>query len=330
MGEVLEQSGDAQDQVDDTTRGILFLCAGVFIFSFQDIIIKLLSDTYPVHQIVFIRGFIALPMLLVVVHFDSGLDTLRTKKPALHLIRSLAMFLAYLFFYLAASAVPLSVAVSFFFTAPLMITAFSIVILKEQVGWRRWMGVAIGFVGVLIIMRPGVGSIEPAALFAIAAAFSYTLAQLMARRLGATDSASVMAFYSMLTFCYVGAGMGLALAWWGPGEGATASSDFLLRGWVFPGGLELAMLVVIGIISAMGFYLLTQAYRLGEANRVAPFEYTSMIWAMILGFAFLGSIPDFYTFLGAGLIGGAGIYVLRREGIRRKKPLAARGVLRGR
>jgi drug/metabolite transporter (DMT)-like permease len=330
MSDALEQPAGVDQQSEDNLRGIMFLCAGVFIFSFQDIIIKLLSSTYPVHQIVFIRGFLALPLLLIIVHHDSGLETLKTKKPVLHVLRSLAMFCAYLFFYLAAAAVPLTTAVALFFTAPLMITALSIVVLGEKVGWRRWAGVIVGFVGVLIILRPGLADIEPAGLFSLAAALAYTLAQLIARRLGVTDSASVMAFYSMLAFTYLGAGMGFVLGTWGPGAGGGDASDFLLRGWVMPGGLELAMLITVGVISAMGFYLLSQAYRLGEANTVAPFEFTSMIWAMILSFAFLASVPDMYTFIGAAIVGGAGIYVLRREGIKRRKPLAARGILRGR
>ncbi len=330
MSSALEGTSDNRDQTDDNFRGIFFLCAGVFIFSFQDVIIKLLSPTYPVHQIVFIRGFLALPLLLVIVHFDSGLQTLKSSKPWQHVVRSIAMFCSYLFFYLAASAVPLTVAVALFFTAPLMITALSIVILGERVGWRRWVGVIVGFVGVMIILRPGFNEFDPAALLAVASALAYTLAQLIARRLGVTDSASVMAFYSMLAFTYIGAGMGFVFATWGPGEGTSAATDFLLRGWVMPGGIELAMLVTVGVISAMGFYLLSQAYRLGEANTVAPFEFTSMIWAMALSFVLLGSVPDLYTFAGAALVGGAGVYVLRREGLRKRKPIAGRGVLRGR
>lgn len=315
---------------EDNLRGIMFLCAGAFIFSFQDVIIKLLSPTYPVHQIVFIRGFVALPLMLILVHFDSGLDTLRTRKPLMHMVRAAAMFCAYLFYYLAAAAVPLTMAVALFFTAPLMITALSILILGQKVGWRRWAGVVVGFAGVLVILRPGIADMEPAALYALVAALGYTLAQLIARRLGVTDSASVMAFYSMLAFTYIGALMGFALNAWGPGHGSTDASDFILRPWVMPGGLELLMLMTISVISAMGFYFLTQAYRLGEGASVAPFEYTAMPWALVLGFVFLGTVPDAYTVAGALLVGAAGIYVLRREGLRAKKPVATRGILRGR
>jgi len=317
-------------QFDDNLRGIVMLCAGVFIFSFQDVIIKLLSDRFPVHEIVFIRGFLALPLLMLIVHFDSGLGTLKTRKPWLHLLRALAMFASYMFFYLAVATMPLTDAVSLFFIAPLLITALSIVILGERVGWRRWLGVIVGFIGVLVILRPGVGAFQPTALLALGGALFYALAQLMARRLGATDSASVMAFYAGLTYSYMGALMGFVLVHWGPGEGDGPASDFLFRPWVMPGPLELAMLVTIAVISAIGFYLLSQAYRIGQANTVAPFEYTSMIWAMLLSFILLGSVPDLYTILGAILVAGAGVYVLHREGIKRDKPLAAKGIYRGR
>ena len=146
----------------------------------------------------------------------------------------------------------------------------------------------VGFAGVLVILRPGIASIEPAAFLAIVSALAYSLAQLLGRRLGVTESASVMTFYMAIMFIYLG---GACSDWrLGPASFPTAPirrSDFLFRAWTAPTRLELSMLAAIGIISAVGFVFLTQAYRIGEANKVAPFEYTVMIWAVILSYLFL-------------------------------------------
>lgn len=317
-------------RLSDNARGILFLCAGLFVFSFQDVIIKLLSDDYPVHEIVFIRGLLATPILMVMVHFDSGFETLRPSRPWLHLARSLCMFCSYMFFYLAVAAIPITTAISLFFTAPLLITALAVPLLGETVGLRRWLGVFVGFVGVIIMTRPGFGSVDPAAGFAVLSAASYAIAQILARRMGITESASVMAFYSMVTFTYLGAGLAFLIHVADFGASEHASLDFLLKPWRMPGGIELAMLATIGVISAMGFFLLTQAYRVGTANAVAPFEYSSMLWATVLTFAVFGSVPDIYTITGAALIFAGGVYVLKRESVKRKKPLAAKGPYRSR
>ena len=330
MSQVVEPQVHAPAASDESRRAVLFLCAGTFIFSFQDVMIKHLSDTFPVHEIVFIRGLIALPLLMAIVHYDSGFHTLKTDRPWMHVLRSIAMFCAYLFYYLAVAAIPVTTAAALFFTAPLMITALSIPLLGEQVGYRRWLALLVGFSGVLVILRPGIVAIEPATLLALVSALSYALSQILARRLGVTDSASVMAFYSGMAFMYMGAIMGYALA------GSTLTPDsypslaFLLRGWVMPTGLELTMLCAIGVITAVGFYCLSQAYRLGRANAVAPFEYSALPWLMILSLVLWGEIPDGYTLAGVALIVVGGLYVLRREGIRSRKPLTSRGLYRGR
>ena len=330
METVSNTPGNAGPGSSDTSRGVMFLCAGLFVFSFQDIIIKHLSGSLPVHEIVVIRGLVAAPLIFLYVHFDSGLGALTTKRPWLHAVRAVAMFISYLTFYLAIAAVPLTTAVALFFTAPLMITALSIPMLRERVGWRRWLGVLIGFCGVLVILRPGVTAIEPAAFLALVSALAYSLAQLLGRRLGATESAAVMTFYMAIMFIYLGGLLGLAL---GSGEFSDSSNpalDFLFRAWTVPSGLELAMLVAIGVISAVGFVFLTQAYRIGEANKVAPFEYTVMIWAIMLSFLFFGSTPDMFTLLGAGLIAASGIYVLHRERKNKQSELKGRGPFQSR
>lgn len=310
---------------NDTVRAVIYLCAGLFIFSFQDIIVKLLSSTFPVHELVMIRGLIAGPLIFLYVHYDSGFKALSVKRPWAHFVRSFCMFLSYITFYLALAAIPLTTAVALFFTAPLIITALSIPMLGEHVGWRRWLGVLFGFCGVLVILRPGTGDLNWAALLPVLAAGGYGFAQLLGRRLGANDSASVMSFYTNITFVYCGAGMALFLGDGSYADGTEGAMSFLLRAWVVPNGLEMAMIATTGVIAAFGFILLTQAYRVGEANKVAPFEYSVMIWASLLGFIFFGTLPDFYTLMGAVMIAASGIYILARERTNKESELRGRG-----
>lgn len=309
----------------DTIRGVTYLCAGLFIFSFQDIIVKLLSSTFPVHELVMIRGLIAAPLIFLYVHYDSGFQTLYVKRPWAHFVRSFCMFLSYITYYLALAAIPLTTAVALFFTAPLIITALSIPMLGEHVGWRRWLGVLFGFCGVLVIVRPGTSDLNWAVVLPVIAAAGYGFSQLLGRRLGAKDSASVMSFYTNITFIYCGAGMALFLGDGSYAEGTEGAMSFLLRSWVVPNGLEMAMIATTGVIATFGFILLTQAYRVGEANKVAPFEYSVMIWATLLSFIFFGTLPDFYTLLGAGMIAASGIYVLARERSNKDSELKGRG-----
>jgi drug/metabolite transporter (DMT)-like permease len=180
------------------------------------------------------------------------------------------------------------------------------------------------------MLRPGSEGFKPAALLALCSAFTYSCSQILARRLGAKDSASMMAFYAMALYAYAGGAIALVIHLAGPFESNDPTLSFLTRPWSMPGGMEFAMLATTGVISAMGFYLLSQAYRIGKANVVAPFEYSSLVWAVGLTFLVYGTSPDAYTFLGAAIILAAGIYVLRREKLRGEKPLAAKGPYRSR
>ena len=171
----------------DTPRAVMFLCAALFIFSFQDVMVKLLSDRYPAHQIVFVRAIIALPLMFMIVHYESGLGTLATRHPFMHAIRSFIGFGAFFFYYLALATMPLTAVVAIWFTSPLFITALAVPILGERVGWRRWAGILFGFGGALVIVQPGADTFQPAALLPIFAALCYAVSALMGRKMGITE-----------------------------------------------------------------------------------------------------------------------------------------------
>jgi len=316
--------------MSDTARAVLFLCAGIFIFSFQDVIVKQLSDRYPAHQIVFVRAIVALPLMFMIVHYESGLGTLATRHPIMHALRSFIGFGAFFFYYLALPSMPLTAVVAIWFTAPLFITALAVPILGERVGWRRWAGILFGFVGAMVIIQPGADTFQQAAILPIIAAFCYSISALLGRKMGITESGSVMAFYMMITFFYCGGAIGVLFANFEPSASANGTLNFLFLPWHMPTGFELVMIIVIGVISALGFWLLATAYRIGNAPTVAPFEYTSMLWATLLSYLLWDEVPNATTLIGALMIVASGVYVLKREAAVRDRPLAGKGMWRSR
>jgi drug/metabolite transporter (DMT)-like permease len=280
------------------------------IFSGQDWIIKLLSGDYPVHQAIAIRGIVALPILFCVVAYLGKLRDLRSPRAGLLIVRGLVLMTAYTTYYLAFPSMPLANVVALWFTAPLFVTILSGPFLGEKVGARRWVVTVLGFVGVLIIQRPLTAEFNAASLLPIASALTYAISALMARRMGEVESASVMSFYQSLVYLLVALVMA-AIFGSGAFEGTgDASLEFLVRGWVMPSAIDLALLAACGVIASIATVLLTQAYRLAEANFVACFEYSAIIWAIFGGYVFFGEMPDLYSIIGAALIVAAGLYVL--------------------
>ncbi|MEX1349535.1 MAG: EamA family transporter, partial [Desulfobacterales bacterium] len=185
---------------DSPIKSIYYLIAGVTVFSLQDVIIKWISGKYPVNEIVLIRSCFAIIPILFIAHLEGGVQLLRTTNLWGHIIRSFFMFCAYICFYLSLAALPLAETVSLFFSAPIFITILSAIFLGEKVEIRSWIAVLVGFLGVIIMLRPGFKMIDPAALLAILTAFLYAIASIITRRLGRTENGVSMAFYLTVTY----------------------------------------------------------------------------------------------------------------------------------
>lgn len=301
--------------VSANSRAILCLCAGIAVFSVQDLILKLLSGTYPLSEAMVLRSLTAVPFMLAITWwFDDGLASLVSPRwPAL-LARGVLNFLAYTAYYLALAALPMATTVALYFTAPLIIVVLSVVILKEQVSHRRWLAVAFGFAGVVIMVRPGSGLFDWAALLPIFCGFAYALSMIMARTMGTRDTAFAMAFWGNNAFLLCG----LALsAIFGSGNHAIPfhpSLAFLTRGWVVPTAFDAGLMCACGLIAAIGLTLLTQAYRSGQSSVVAPFEFTFAFWGILWGWLMWRQLPDAWGWFGILVIIAAGMYVLRAEG----------------
>ncbi|CAI8426584.1 MAG: Riboflavin transporter [Rhodospirillaceae bacterium] len=301
------------------TVPLLMLLGGLFLFSIQDVLISDLTKRYPVHEIVFVRSLVNIwPLILLSFAFDQGKNMQITKFWQLFL-RGGLLSLSYTAYYLALAGLDFAQATSLYFTAPLFITFLSWVTTRVPIGWRRLTGVIIGLVGVVFIVKPGVGEIPLLpALMAVASAFFYALSALMTNWLGRTESTTVQSVTFVIMNLIIG-----ALFWAIFGEGwavdhAPEGLEVLLKAWVWPSRADVLIMVGIGLGSAIGFIMLTAAYRNLEPSFAAPFEYCLLGYNLLWGLLLFRQVPDALTLVGIAIIVSSGLFVLYREGERRQ------------
>ena len=277
-----------------TRLAILTICCGVAFLASNDAIAKLMVARYDPIQVVFFRNLIALPMVGAVVLFVLGKKGLRTRHLRVHAIRGLLMLAGAYSFFKGLESLALAEATALVFSAPIFITALSVPLLGEEVGWRRWLAVLVGFIGVLIIVRPGAATFQPASLYVIGTALLYALFMISARMLDLRESMWTMMFFVMLFPMLYAAPFAMAV--WVP---------------IRPG--DLPLFVLQAMFGSLGITLIGQAFRLAPAAVVAPFDYTALIWASLLGWIIWADMPGFWTLTGAGVIVLSGIFIVFRE-----------------
>jgi drug/metabolite transporter (DMT)-like permease len=284
-------------------RGIACFMISIALFAGMDVMIKTVAGSYPTLQIVFFRSLFALLPLSVAVARSGGLAGLRTRRPMGHVVRSAVGVGAMICFFHAFASMPLADVYAIVFAGPLFLTALAVPMLGERVGWRRWSAVAVGFVGVLVILRPGTGMLSGAALVCLLGSFLYALAMIMIRLLGRTEGTVAIVVYFTLTCVAVG-GIGM------------------IPDWVTPTGPDLATLVAIGVTGGIAQLFITSAFRMAPAGTLAPFEYTALVWGLAFGWLFFGDWPDGLVFVGAGIVAASGLYIVHREAARHRAPRA--------
>ncbi len=320
---------NVQGKAHNPAAGIGFILVGMVAISINDMLIKMLSGGYPLHQMVFTRSAIGIVFSLMLVQLEGGWGILRTKTPGLHVLRGIMIVIANLTFFAALAVLPLAEATAVFFVAPLMITLLSIPVLGEKIGPLRISAVAVGFFGVIIMTRPWqTGDARTVSfliyLLPVVAAFTYAVNQVLTRKLGATSKASALAVYVQVIMIAVSIGF-----WAVAGDGRFAEGSesesiiFLLRAWVMPKGWDVYLFAGLGLNSAIIGYVLAQAYRLTDAATIAPFEYVGLPLAIFWGWAIWGEWPSDMTLIGIALILGAGLFVFLRER-QKQRPLLGR------
>ncbi len=312
----------AQQTSENPHQGTPYVFAGAFALSLQDVIIKWISGQYPVYEILFIRSLCSMVPILFIVYLEGGFHKLKTNNLLDHLIRSIVMLGAYTCFYLSLASLPLAEMVSLFFSAPIFIMILSIFCLGEKVEPRSWFAVFFGFLGVIIMLRPTSEAIDPAAILAVVTAVLYAIAQVLTRRLGKTESGASLSFYLLVVYITASIFLGVVFNKVPVAQNAHPSLAFLLRDWTQPPWSDLLLFMPMGLLTAIGIYCLSQAYRLSQPSTIAPFEYIAVPLSAIWGYLFWKDLLDLHSIIGMVMIVGSGLYIYAG-----KKGLAARYVL---
>lgn len=308
------KSNVIETENDNTAlHGILLLIVGLSIFSIQDVIMKAFSDEIALQEVIFLRGFVTLLVIVALMLRSGGGQAFVTKQPFLCFVRGFAGFVCFTTFSMALAVLPLADAMPLYYMSPLFVIAFSIPLLGEKVGLRSFIAIFVGFVGVILVAQPNAEGVDPAMILALISALAYSAQSLLARKLAATESGLGMTFYSMIAFIVFSGMMGLGFGTGWLNDFEHPSAQYLFRAWSTPTLEQTGLIIAVGLVAAAGFYCISQAYRLGRASVVAPFEYSSLPFAAFWGWLFWDSLPTDTTILGSILIVGSGIYALQRE-----------------
>jgi drug/metabolite transporter (DMT)-like permease len=279
------------------------MLAAMFAFSLNDVMGKWLVATYGVAQLLLIRSAAALVMLAPAIH-RTGLRTIATPaRPWLHVLRAICSTAEVAFFYWAVIYLPLADTVAFYLACPIFVTLIASLFLKEQVGWRRWLAVICGFIGVLIAVNPTGAGMGWPALIALSGTILFALLNILTRMLAGENEVTLVTWQVVSALLF-----GLLVA------------PFR---WVAPGLLDLGALALLGIISALAHMGVNRALRFAPAAVVVPYQYTLIVWAVIFGIVFFGDWPKAHVLIGATIIVAAGIYIFIREQARAREKAQA-------
>jgi drug/metabolite transporter (DMT)-like permease len=273
--------------------GIGLMLLGVFLFSCNDALGKWLLGTYSVGQMLFIRSVAAMLVLIPFIWRAGAAPFAAAPRPRLQIVRVLLSTLEVVMFFVAVSYLPLADTVAFYLAAPIFVTALSALFLGEQVGWRRWTAVLVGFVGVILTLRPSTATLTWPALIALAGSFFFSLLMITTRMLRGT--ADVV---------FTTGQVGTTLVF------ATIAAPF---GWITPSLPDLLGLALLGIVAIVALTCVNRSLKLSPASVVVPYQYTLIVWAILFGYTVFGDVPDLPMLFGSTIIVAAGLYIFWRE-----------------
>lgn len=277
----------------NTNSGVFWMVTTMLFFVSMDTCAKYLVGLYPTTQVVWGRYFFQVVILLIILAPRLG-TIIQTKSICFQLVRSIFLLSATICFFTGLNSLQVAEASAIMFTTPLMITAMAPIILKEKVGIRRWASVFFGFIGAIIIIRPGQNAMGLGAFWILAAAASYACYQLSTRLISKQDSILTTLFYSALL-------------------GAFIMSILVPFKFNNPTTLDWLIFILAGLFGTLGHFCMIKAFTQVEASKVAPYSYTSLVWATLIGYLMFDTLPDFWTFVGAGIILTTGLYIIHRE-----------------
>ncbi|GHF57817.1 DMT family transporter [Seohaeicola zhoushanensis] len=290
----LTRTRTAWNAQSPTLRGALLMVVSTLGFAVMHATIRHVSAELPPFVIVFFRNFFGL-LFLVPLLLTSGFAQLRTRRLGLHALRGLLNICAMLMFFTAVSTTPLARVTALNFSAPIFAAVLSVVVLGEGFRFYRWAAIAAGFLGTLIVLRPGLSEIVPGDLLTLGSAFFWACAMIVIKILSRTESSVAIVFYMGVFLC--GFSIGPALWAW--------------EDW--PSWQAWGWLLLIGLAGSVAQVTISQALKEAEPTAVLPFDFLKLVWASLLALWLFGEVPDSYTFIGAGLIFASGLFIAHRE-----------------
>lgn len=285
---------------DEPLKAIVLAVSATVLFGSSDTISKYLSGSLPIVEFIWIRYVIFLIMAAILVRRTPN-RAVRARNPGLQITRGFCVVGSSILFVYGVRSMTMAQATTISFLSPLLITILSIPLLGETVGPRRWAAVAAGMIGMLIVVRPGLGGFDPAALFGVASAFCWALALIITRKISSSDPPQTTVLWS--------AAIGTAVL--------TLVLPFQA---VWPTPKQYGLSLVLGILASGGQWLVILAHRIAPASLLAPFFYGQLLWVTVLGFLVFRNLPDTFTLAGAAIIVGSGLYTAHRERVRRAAP----------
>jgi drug/metabolite transporter (DMT)-like permease len=275
--------------------GIALMCGAVATFSCLDATGKYLLGQMDPLQVVWARYFGAFLLALLFLNPVNTPGMMVTRRPWLQIGRSALLLLSTALNFFALRYLQLDEALSILFATPFIVAVLSVPMLGESIGWRRWTAIGVGFLGVLLVARPGLGGLHPAAMLSVGSAVCYSLYSISTRHLARTDSSETTLFYTNLV-------------------GALAMLPIVAFVWTTPSSyFHILLMVLIGAFGSFGHYLLIRGHRLAPASTLAPFIYTQIVWTTALGFLVFGDVPHYWTIVGGLTVVASGLYLLNRE-----------------
>ena len=302
---------------ENTPRAIILIIIGMSIFAIQDALIKFLSNEINIFLIYFTRSFIALIILVIFLKYTKKPVIFKTNYPFITVIRCVMFFLAFSLYYLCLTELSLALATTLFFASPFFISIFSIILLKERIGIRRWLAMIVGFFGVYLVMDPNFNEFNLFTLFPVICAFLYALTMVIQKKyyLDNLFTQTSHLYFAALFFSSI---IGIGLYFFQI-DTSDNISRFLFKPWSINNYTSILVLICIGLMANVGFLSVIQSYKIGSPPSVAPFEYILIFWALLLSWIFWNETLNLQGYIGLIFIIAAGLYTFIRENIKNKK-----------
>lgn len=293
-------------------QSAIYVVLAQLILSLQSVAVKYIGIDYPIMEIVIFRCMTAIPSSILLFRLEGRLGLPTTQRHKLEFVRGIFLFLSYTTSFMGLAALPLADMSALRFSSPLFITFLSVLMLGEKVDLRHWLVLFVGFLGIVIIIKPGSATFNLGSIFILVSMFFYAISVIITRKLQTTDSSATMSFYSSIVYIIAASIFAPLTILVGEIPNAHPSVAFLFRAWSIPTLLDLSIMFGLGLVWASGMYFIARAYSMTQASTVAPFEYFALPINIIWGFIIWQEVPSVITLAGAFLTLLSGLYILYR------------------